>query len=169
MPRQLGENGFAVIDIGSNSVRMVIYDVSVCPPYQVFNEKVYCALGRDLATTGRLNPDGVKAALKALQAYQLIARSQSVGRIRTVATAAIRDAEDGDDFIRMVRDIAGLSIRVLSGAEEAQYAAEGVLAFDPMADGVVADFGAAVWSLPVLLVVRFMIRSVCRSGRFGCR
>ncbi len=150
MPQQLGDSGFAVIDIGSNSVRMVIYDVSTPYPTQTFNEKVYCALGRDLGRTGRLNPDGILSALKAIQGYQFIADSQKVGRVCVVATAAVRDALDGDDFIKQVKKLTDLDIRVLSGDEEATYAAEGVLALDPKAKGVVADFGGGSLELALI-------------------
>lgn len=141
MPQNLGDFGFAVIDIGSNSVRMVIYDTSHSKPVQVFNEKVYCALGRDLSTTGKLNPQGVISANKAIRGYHLIAEAQSVKHIVAVGTAALRDASDGSDFLQSIQDQAGLSIRILSGDEEAFYAAAGVMALDPNADGVVADFG----------------------------
>ncbi|MDY0029556.1 MAG: hypothetical protein RBR86_06400 [Pseudobdellovibrionaceae bacterium] len=141
MPQNLEHSGFAVIDIGSNSVRMVIYDISHIKPVQIFNEKVYCALGRDLSTTGKLNPQGVISANKAIRGYHLIAEAQSVRHVVAVGTAALRDACDGSEFIQSIQDQAGLSIRVLSGDEEAFYAAAGVMALDPNADGVVADFG----------------------------
>ncbi|MCB1558745.1 MAG: hypothetical protein KDJ50_07495 [Alphaproteobacteria bacterium] len=141
MPQNLKDSGFAVIDIGSNSVRMVIYDVSHEKPVQVFNEKVYCALGRDLSTTGKLNPQGIVSADKAIRGYHLIAEALNVGNIVAVGTAALRDASDGEAFLKSVKDQSGLSISIISGEEEAVYAAEGVMALDPHADGVVADFG----------------------------
>lgn len=141
MPQRLDQTGYAVIDIGSNSVRMVIYDIDHLPCEQVFNEKVYCALGRDLATTGSLNPDGVEVALKAIHGFYLIAEAQKVKTIVAVATAAVRDAHDGPDFIANIRKVCGLMIRTLSGDEEATYAARGVLALDPNAKGFVGDFG----------------------------
>ncbi len=131
----------AVIDIGSNSSRMVVYDTNYTPPHITFNEKLFCALGRDLGSTGRLSPEGVVAALKSLKAYSLIADVQKLPHILVVGTAALRDATDGKEFIAQVKEQTGLDIRVISGDEEATYAARGVLMLDPLADGVVADFG----------------------------
>lgn len=140
MPYQSGQM-LGVIDIGSNSVRMVIYDLIHSPPEKIFNEKVVCSLGRDLGVTGRLNPEAVASAFKAIEAYKLISEVYHVASLEVVGTAALRDAVDGPDFIRAVKDRTGLSIRIISGDEEAGYAARGVLMFDPAADGVVADFG----------------------------
>ncbi len=141
MPYESGHRSLGVIDIGSNSVRMVIYDLAYTPPEKIFNEKVFCALGRDLATTGRLNAEAVSSAFKALRAYKLLSEIYQVETLKVVGTAALRDAVDGDAFIARVKDEIGLSIRIISGDEEAGFAARGVLVFDPYADGVVADFG----------------------------
>ena len=141
MPYDAVPHSLAVIDIGSNSVRMVIYDTSHTPPQKFFNEKVICPLGRDLGVTGCLNSDAVEAAYKALQAYKLLSEVYDVSAMEVVGTAALRDAKDGADFIRRIQKEIGLHIRIISGDEEASYAARGVLMFDPMADGVVADFG----------------------------
>lgn len=146
----MGPSGFAVIDIGSNSVRMVIYDISQSPPEQIFNEKVYCAMGRDLGTTGRLNPEGAEAAFDTVHSYLTVAKEHGVGHIRAVATAAVRDAVDGPEFVEKVEKSMGLKAQVLSGEEEARYAAAGVLALDTQADGIVADFGGG--SLELALV-----------------
>lgn len=141
MPYQDGHRSLGVIDIGSNSVRMVIYDLSYHPPEKIFNEKVFCALGRDLGTTRRLNGEAAESAFKALRAYSLLAEIYHVEALRVVGTAALRDAVDGADFIARVRDEIGIDIRIVTGDEEATFAAHGVLMFDPLADGVVADFG----------------------------
>jgi exopolyphosphatase/guanosine-5'-triphosphate,3'-diphosphate pyrophosphatase len=135
------KNSFGVIDIGSNSVRMVIYDLMQSPPVQIFNEKVFCALGRDLAATGKLNPEGAEAALGGLRDYARIAQEHALDRLDVVGTAALRDASDAPEFIARVAAETGLSIRLISGDEEARYAALGVLSLDPAANGIVADFG----------------------------
>lgn len=140
-PYQLKHKSLAVIDIGSNSVRMVVYDTAHNPPEKIFNEKVICPLGRDLGITGKLNPDAVDAAFKALQAYKLLSEIYHASSLLVVGTAALRDATDGQDFISRVQSEIGISIRILSGDVEASYAARGVLMFDSVADGVVADFG----------------------------
>ena len=141
MSYQSGNRSLGVIDIGSNSVRMVVYDLTYSPPEKIFNEKVFCALGRDLGTTARLNAEAVSSAFKALRAYKLLSEIYHVETLRVVGTAALRDAVDGQAFIDKVQDEIGLSIRIISGDEEAGFAARGVLVFDPYADGVVADFG----------------------------
>lgn len=135
------KNNFGVIDIGSNSVRMVVYDVSRQPPVQVYNEKVFCALGRDLTQTGKLNPEGAEAALEGLKSYASVARERGLVRLDVVGTAALRDATDGNSFIERAQAETGLMIRLISGDEEARYAALGVMALDPVADGIVGDFG----------------------------
>ena len=132
---------YGVIDIGSNSVRLVVFDVDKSPPLQLVNEKVFCGLARDIDRTGRLNPEGADEALLGLIAYGRAVRAHNLARLDVVGTAALRDAEDGVDFIQRVSAEAGLDIRIISGHEEARYAALGVLALDPQAQGLVADFG----------------------------
>lgn len=135
------KNNFGVIDIGSNSVRMVIYDLATTPHPHVYNEKVFCALGRDLSKTGKLNPEGAEAALAGLRDYAQVARNHELDHLDVVATAALRDAQDGQDFINKAQNETGLSIRLITGDEEARYAALGVLSLDPGAEGIVGDFG----------------------------
>lgn len=132
---------FSVIDVGSNSVRMVVFDTAVSPPLQLYNEKTFCALGRDIARTGRLSPEGVEAALGALRLYADEARKYGKVHLDVVGTAALRDAEDGPDFIERCRSEIGLSVRLIDGHQEARYAALGVLSLNPRAEGLVADFG----------------------------
>lgn len=131
----------AVVDIGSNSVRLVIYDRLVRSPVALFNEKSLCAIGRNMVKTGVLDEEGSTAAIAALARYRDIARSVGVVRTETVATAAVRDARNGSEFVARARDALGSPVRILSGEEEARYAAEGVLAAIPDADGVVGDLG----------------------------
>lgn len=131
----------AVIDIGSNSVRLVVYDMTARPPSQQINNRVYCGLGRDLGKAHRLSLDGVRLALETLQEFHGILQTEKVDAVEVVATAALRDAEDGTDFIKTVRERFGFSVRVVSGEEEARLAALGVISLDPAAMGVVADFG----------------------------
>ncbi|MBL8637474.1 MAG: hypothetical protein JNN09_03140 [Alphaproteobacteria bacterium] len=141
---------FGVVDIGSNSVRRVVFDVSHVPAIELINEKVFCALGRDLSTTGRLSPEGVELARKTLKAYKEKMASEGVTACSVVGTAALRDAEDGSAFLKAVQDETGLEIRIISGDEEARYAAKGVLSLDPHAAGVVADFGGGSLELAVI-------------------
>ena len=137
-PRQVP---VGVIDIGSNSVRMVVYEGAVPAAAPMFNEKALCGLGRGLGETGRLDPAGVKHALRTLERFDALARAMGVGRLIAVATAAVRDAENGIAFTDAVTERIGKPVRVLSGAEEARLSALGVLAGAPDAEGVVGDLG----------------------------
>ena len=139
----LGATDAAVIDVGSNSVRLVLYRVEGRAVWTVFNEKILAGLGRDLAATGRLAPDGVTAAMAALQRFAALVAAARPDRVFAVATAAARDAEDGAAFCRRVRAETGLDLRVLSGAEEARYSALGVLAGAPGSSGLAGDLGGA--------------------------
>lgn len=133
----------AVIDIGSNSVRLVVYRMEGRAIWTVFNEKVLAGLGRDLAKTGRLSPEGVVQTLQALKRFRAVLEAVGPAEVFAVATAAAREAKDGPDFIRRVHQETGFTVRVLSGEEEAHYAAVGVLAGAPDAEGVVGDLGGA--------------------------
>ncbi len=134
-------NHVAVIDIGSNSVRMVIFDCQHKIPVQIFNEKIFCGLGQDIATIKTLNKNAVKIALLGLKAFSLLAKAKDVRKVITVGTAALRDAKDAKQFIALVKRETGLSIKIISGHAEAHYAALGVMGLDPDANGLVADFG----------------------------
>src|SRR5580692_2954474 len=133
----------AVIDVGSNSVRLVLYRVEGRAVWTVFNEKILAGLGRDLAVTGRLSTEGVEAALAALRRFAALVAAAKPDRVFAVATAAARDAEDGPAFCRRVRAETGLDLRTLTGAEEARYAALGVLAGAPESAGLAGDLGGA--------------------------
>jgi exopolyphosphatase/guanosine-5'-triphosphate,3'-diphosphate pyrophosphatase len=133
----------AVIDVGSNSVRLVIYRLEGRAIWTVFNEKVLAGLGRGMASTGRLAPEGAEAALNALKRFKAVLDASRPSQTFVAATAAIREASDGDAFVHRTKRETGLTIRVLSGAEEARYAALGVLAGTPDADGVVGDLGGS--------------------------
>ncbi|MBB5746172.1 exopolyphosphatase/guanosine-5'-triphosphate,3'-diphosphate pyrophosphatase [Brevundimonas variabilis] len=133
----------AVIDIGSNSVRMVLYRLEGRAIWTVFNEKVLAGLGRDLPATGRLSEGGVTLALTALRRFAAVLESVRPAYTFVAATAAVREAADGPEFCERVAAETGLHIRVLSGEEEARYAALGVMAGDPRACGLAADMGGS--------------------------
>ncbi len=133
----------AVIDIGSNSVRLVIYRVEGRSIWPIFNEKVLAGLGRDLRSIGTLHTDGMRETLIALRRFRAILESYDLERTHVVATAAIREARDGPAFAAAIRDQAGFDIRVLSGAEEAYYSAQGVHCGHLDAKGVVGDLGGS--------------------------
>jgi exopolyphosphatase/guanosine-5'-triphosphate,3'-diphosphate pyrophosphatase len=133
----------AVIDVGSNSVRLVIYRIEGRAIWTVFNEKVLAGLGRKQGEGRRLSSDGVKTALAALRRFRAVLDGAETSETFIAATAAVRDALDGPDFIAKVRAETGMKVRVLSGAEEAHYSALGVAAGQPSASGVVGDLGGS--------------------------
>lgn len=133
----------AVIDVGSNSVRLVIYRVDGRALWTIYNEKVVAGLGRDLPATGRLSPEGVEAAIGALRRFRAVLDGWKADEVTTAATAAVREAADGRAFLKRVHDETGLDIRILSGEEEARYAAFGVICGQPDAEGVVGDLGGS--------------------------
>lgn len=130
-----------IIDIGSNSIRLCVYDGAFRVPIPLFNEKAVCALGQGLGATGRLNPQGVEQALAAVGRFVALSQAMEVERLDILATAAVRDAEDGDAFVRELEERYGVDVKVLSGGQEAKLAAMGVLCGTPDADGIVADLG----------------------------
>ena len=133
----------AVVDIGSNSVRMVLYRLEGRAIWTVFNEKVLAGLGRDLSGTGRLSEHGVALAMTALRRFAAVLEGVKPAYVFVAATAAVREAEDGPLFCERVAAETGLHVRVLTGEEEALYAALGVVAGDPRAQGLAADMGGS--------------------------
>jgi exopolyphosphatase/guanosine-5'-triphosphate,3'-diphosphate pyrophosphatase len=142
-PRREWGRHAAVIDIGSNSVRLVIYRLEGRAIWTVFNEKALAGLGRDLTVTGRLSPEGVHTALAALRRFRAVLDGWSASDTAVVATAAVREAQDGQAFVDTIEHQTGLEVRVLTGDEEARYAAWGVLAGQPGAQGVAGDLGGS--------------------------
>lgn len=138
------------IDVGSNSVRMVVFDGAARSPAYFYNEKIMAGLGRGVSETGRLNPEGRERALNALKRFSLLIKALKVSPVTTVATAAVRDAEDGPDFCEEVRRETGLDLWVASGLEEARLSAQGVFLGWPTAKGLMCDIGGSSMELAEL-------------------
>lgn len=134
------ERPVAIIDIGSNSVRLVVYSAASRSPSIIFNEKVMAGLGKGVSATGALAEGAQERALTALARFSILVRRMGVKRPRVVATAAVREASNGPAFLARIRDT-GLKAELVSGEEEAAYAGWGVISAIPEADGVVADLG----------------------------
>ena len=136
-----GRAPYAIVDIGSNSVRIVVYDQLGRAPLPRFNEKSLCRLGEGLAQTGAIAPENFARTIDALRRFRAVADAMGVTRIDATATEAIRRATNGPELAALIRSEAGLDVRVLSGAEEARYAALGVISgfFRPV--GLVGDMG----------------------------
>ena len=130
----------AIIDIGSNSIRLVVYQGPARLPAILFNEKVMAGLGRGLAASGAIDPGALAKARVALARFASLADEMGVSTLRTVATAAVRDAANGRDLIDTATAL-GLEVELLSGEQEAMGAGLGVLSAIPDADGIVGDLG----------------------------
>jgi len=131
----------AVIDIGSNSVRLVVYEAMARSLITIFNEKALCGLGREVQSTGLLAPDAVTKALTSLRRFRALCRVMKVRRVHAIATAACRDASNGADFIAKAERICGVSIEILPGPREAKLSALGVVSGVHKPDGIVGDLG----------------------------
>lgn len=139
-----------VIDVGSNSVRMVVFDGAARSPAYFFNEKILCGLGRGLADTGKLNPEGRARALAAIKRFRILAQDMGLTSLTMVATAAVREAEDGFAFKTEVEIATGIEMMIIPGTEEARLSAQGVLLGWPGARGLVCDIGGSSMELAVV-------------------
>jgi exopolyphosphatase len=131
----------SVIDIGSNSVRLVIYEGLNRAPTVLFNEKVLCGLGKELATTGRMPEDGIERAVAALKRFRALSRQARAAEMHVLATAAAREAENGRDFIARAEAVLDCRIRILTGEEEARFSALGIISGFHKPDGITGDLG----------------------------
>lgn len=130
-----------IVDIGSNSVRLVVYDGAVRAPTPLFNEKDSCKLGRSIASTGKLDEDSVASALATLSRFRAITRVLGVKNVRAFATAAAREASNGREFLLNAERALALPIQLLTGEREAELAALGIQMGFGAADGVTGDMG----------------------------
>ncbi|MBU2980718.1 Ppx/GppA family phosphatase [Lentibacter algarum] len=136
-----------VVDVGSNSVRLVVFDGASRSPAYFFNEKVMAGLGEGIAESGKLNPSGRTRALSAIRRFQRLAEGLGTGPLTAVATAAVREASDGPEFRDLVESETGLKLWVIDGQEEARLSAQGVLLGWPGSYGLVCDIGGASMEL----------------------
>ncbi|MBC7987522.1 MAG: Ppx/GppA family phosphatase, partial [Sphingomonadaceae bacterium] len=130
----------AVIDIGSNSIRIVVYGGGERTPNLLFNEKVMAGLGRDTGPDGALAEEAMERAITTLRRYRALIEEMDAGEVIAVATAAVRDAGNCAAFLDRIAAI-GLPVRLLSGSDEARLAGFGVISAIPGADGLVGDLG----------------------------
>ncbi len=145
-----------IVDIGSNSIRLCVYDGNARVPVPLFNEKAVCGLAEGLGASGRLNPAGIGPALATVGRFVALSRAMDLARLDILATAAVRDAADGAEFVAEIERRFQVTVNVLSGGEEARLAALGVLCGTPEAEGIVCDLGGG--SLELVTV---------KGGRFG--
>jgi exopolyphosphatase/guanosine-5'-triphosphate,3'-diphosphate pyrophosphatase len=156
-----------VIDIGSNSVRLVVYEGAVRSLTPIFNEKVLCGLGREVASKGRMDEGSVRRALDALTRFRTILTILNVKYVRAIATAAAREAANGPEFIARAEHALGTGIQLLSGQQEAQLAASGILMGFRSPDGIAADLGGG--SLEIIDVAGSTLRQAATLPLGGLR
>ena len=137
---QVGEP-VAIIDIGSNSVRLVAYEGLTRSPTPIFNEKALCGLGRGVLSTGLLPRDGMDKAYEALRRFRVLCDVMEIKHVQVIATAAPRDASNGPEFLAECSRIFGQDVELISGKREAELSALGVACGVHNADGLVADLG----------------------------
>lgn len=143
-PPRPDEVRIAAVGIGSNSIRQIVADVSREGEIRVIDEmKAAPRLGEGVGETGRLSDSAIRNALDALLRMATLTRQVGAVRTEAVATSAVRDAENGAEFIAAVRDTTGLSVRILDGEEEALLSYRSALAHFDLATGraVVMDIG----------------------------
>jgi len=141
----------AIIDIGSNSVRLVAYEGLTRAPTPLYNEKVLCGLGRHVATTGRLDEDAVEKALRALARFRVLCDTMGIEEVMVLATAAARDASNGPAFLDAASEACDCTILLLSGAREAKLSALGVISGFHEPVGIVGDMGGGSLELVEVL------------------
>ena len=149
-PKARALSRVGVVDIGSNSVRLVVFDGAARSPAYFYNEKVMCGLGAGMAETGRLNPEGRQRAMRAMKRFRKLADGMDLPDLTVVATAAMRDAEDGPEFKAGLEAATGLRVWVIDGAEEARLSAQGVLLGWPGSYGLVCDIGGSSMELAAI-------------------
>ncbi len=139
-----------VLDIGSNSVRLVGYSGSARTPLPIYNERAFCRLGESVSATGRIEGAPRDLAMQTFKRFNAIAGQLGIENLAAFATAAVRDADNCKEFVAEAEAVLGHNIRILSGEEEAKFSADGVMLGIPEADGLVADLGGG--SLELALV-----------------
>ena len=163
-PAARGLHRVGVVDVGSNSVRLVVFDGAARSPAYFYNEKVMCGLGAGMDGSRRLNPEGRDRALAALRRFALLAEGMQIEPLTAVATAAVREAEDGPDFCAQVAEETGLKLHVIDGTDEARLAAQGVLLGWPRGEGLVSDIGGSSMELARIEGGRVRDRASSRLG-----
>ena len=139
----------AIVDIGSNSIRLVVYQGPARVPAILFNEKVMAGLGRELSATGAIGKDAMEFAIRGLKRFHRLCTDMEVDSILAFATAAVRDASNGDDLLKAAHEI-GYDVAVLQGEEEAELAALGIISGIPDASGIVGDLGGGSLELAMI-------------------
>lgn len=168
-PKARALSRVGVVDVGSNSVRLVVFDGAARSPAYFYNEKIMCGLGAGLSQTGRLNPEGRRRAMAAIHRFAALAQGMGIPPLTAVATAAVREAADGEEFCQKVLAQTGVRLWVIDGREEARLSAQGVLLGWPGSYGLVCDIGGSSMELADLAEGHVGNRMTSPLGPFKLR
>ena len=150
----------AIIDIGSNSARLVVTHIYKSGAYNmVFNQKETLRLAQKTDGGGNLSPEAFDSALRVMQAFAFMCRQYKADKIIAVATAAIRNAKNGGELTKEVAEKTGIQLHIISGRAEARLSYLGVINTLPMKDGILFDLGGGSTEL-VLFRNRTLVESV---------
>ena len=148
--RKINKGKLAIIDIGSNSIRLVIYPQNGKYPFPLFNERINCKLGEGLSLSKNISSQSISKALSAIKRFAYIIKTMSVKHQIIIATAAVRKAKNAKEFLRPAEKLLNHNIKILSAKEEADYACLGVLSNIKVDKGLIADLGGG--SLELILI-----------------
>lgn len=154
----------AVIDVGSNSVRLVIYRMIGSAFIPIHNEKVLAALGSGAQLTNTLSKEGVEMAMSALLRFKILIDALEITQYSAIATAAVRAANDGPAFIERVQNEIGLTIEIISGEDEGRLSQMGVMLGAPNSDGFMGDLGGSSLELVYLNANQSAMRESWQLG-----
>ena len=130
-----------VLDIGSNSIRLVVFRGNGVAPLPEFNEKALCGLGNEIQKTGKLSKTGRVSAIENIARFAKIIEKMNLRQLHVIATAAVREAADGKQFVAELEQLFNFSVKILSGKEEAYFSALGVISTFAKSKGLVCDLG----------------------------
>ncbi|MBR1590856.1 MAG: Ppx/GppA family phosphatase, partial [Acidaminococcaceae bacterium] len=150
----------AIIDIGSNSARLVVSHIYKSGAYNmVFNQKETLRLAQKTDSSGNLSQEAFESTLRIMQAFAFMCKQYKADKIIAVATAAIRNAKNGSQLTKAVAEKTGIQLHIISGSVEANLSYLGVINTLPMKDGIIFDLGGGSTEL-VLFRQRKIVESV---------
>jgi exopolyphosphatase / guanosine-5'-triphosphate,3'-diphosphate pyrophosphatase len=125
----------AIIDLGTNSIRFDVHEISsnrkgMVQHRRLYREKTMVRLGQDLFLSGKFSTEGKRRTLEAVKSFKETMDALHVDKIVAFGTAAVRDASDGEAFLTEMESKSGIHFRAITGAEEADLIAKGILYFD---------------------------------------
>ncbi len=130
-----------IIDIGSNSIRLVVFDGPGRSPLYLYNEKVFFKLGMQSFGGKPFDTNTIEAVSRIINRYVAICRNMETSKIIMFGTSALREASNSAVLVELIQKKTNIDVDVISGEKEAFYAAQGILLGFPNAEGVICDLG----------------------------